>query len=210
MRKMNTKERILTESLKLFAQKGYEAVGVTEIADAVGIKAPSLYKHYKNKRAIFDSILKRVNEMDAERAKDYEMPEKTIEEARDSYHNVPIENISAFTKDIFLYWTEEEFSCCFRKLLTLEQYKNPEMGKLYQQYISGGPVRYMADIFLSLTHSEPQAFGLALEFYGPIYLLYSIYDSTSDIEYVMRLLEKHIESFSNRLNAQFTEKERLS
>ena len=49
---MNTKEKILNESLKLFAKKGYDAVGVSEIADAVKIKAPSLYKHYKSKREI--------------------------------------------------------------------------------------------------------------------------------------------------------------
>lgn len=206
MKKTDTKERILNESLKLFAQKGYEAVGVIEIADAVGIKAPSLYKHYKNKRAIFDGIIERVNKMDLEQAKDYEMPEETIEKAQNSYHGIPLEKISAYTKAIFLHWTEEEFSSRFRKLLTLEQYKKPEIGELYQQYISGGPVKYMADIFLSFTHSESEALLLALAFYGPIYLLYSIYDGTSDKELVMSLLEKHIENFSNHLDEQFIKK----
>lgn len=46
---MTTKEKILKEALNLFAEKGYNAVYVGEIADAVGIKAPSLYKHYKSK-----------------------------------------------------------------------------------------------------------------------------------------------------------------
>ena len=45
-----TKQRILSEALKLFASKGYEAVSVAQIAGAVGIKAPSLYKHYDSKR----------------------------------------------------------------------------------------------------------------------------------------------------------------
>lgn len=202
MKKTGTKEKILNEALKLFAQKGYEAVGVTEIAEAVGIKAPSLYKHYKNKRAIFDSILKRVEEMDTEQAQDYDMLEKTIEEAADSYKDVSLEKIRAFTKAMFLHWTEEEFSGCFRKLLTLEQYKNPEMGKLYRQYISDGPVQYMADVFLSMTNSESEALQAALEFYGPMYLMYSLYDSSSDKEYVMNLLEKHLDSFSNRMKRQ--------
>ncbi len=43
-----TKERILTEALTLFSVKGYEPVTVAAIAEAVGIKAPSLYKHYKS------------------------------------------------------------------------------------------------------------------------------------------------------------------
>ncbi|MDY3929578.1 MAG: helix-turn-helix domain-containing protein [Clostridia bacterium] len=200
MKSTDTKERILSEALKLFAQKGYEAVGVTEIADAVGIKAPSLYKHYKSKRDIFDSIINCVNEMDLERAKDFQMPEGTIEQMRDSYKNVSFEKISAFTKSIFLYWTQEEFSCCFRKLLTLEQYKSKEMGELYRQYISGGPLKYMADIFSSMTESAEEAMQSALLFYGPIYLLYNIYDDTSDIAFVMTLLEKHIENFSKNFN----------
>ena len=59
MKNATTKQRILIEAVKLFAKEGYEAVSVDQIANAVGIKAPSLYKHYKNKRDIFDSILRK-------------------------------------------------------------------------------------------------------------------------------------------------------
>ncbi|MGN0182537.1 MAG: TetR/AcrR family transcriptional regulator [Candidatus Ornithomonoglobus sp.] len=200
MKKTNTKERILSEALRLFAIKGYEAVGVAEIAEAVGIKAPSLYKHYKNKRAIFDSILKCVNKIDCERAEDFEMPKVSIEEESSAYKNVSFEKIGEYTKSMFLHWTEEEFFANFRKLLTLEQYNNPEMGKLYQQYISGGPVKYIADVFMETASSESEAYDLALDFYGPMYLLYSIYDAASDKQYVMTLLENHIEKFAGRLN----------
>lgn len=200
MKNKNTKDIILSEALRLFAERGYDAVGVTEIAEAVGIKAPSLYKHYKSKRDIFDSIIKRVNEMDYEKARDGEMPEQSIDKAEDSYKDIPINKIAAYTKEMFLHWTEEEFSSRFRRLLTLEQYKNHEMSELYQQYISGGPMRYMADVFLSMTDSEAEAMQTALEFYGPIYLLYSIYDGTSDKERVMSLLQNHLEVFSKQIN----------
>lgn len=40
-----TKDRILSAAVRLFARDGYEAVSVGQIAAAVGIKAPSLYKH---------------------------------------------------------------------------------------------------------------------------------------------------------------------
>ena len=46
---MKTKEKILQEASRLFSTKGYAATGVEEIAAAVGIKAASLYKHYRNK-----------------------------------------------------------------------------------------------------------------------------------------------------------------
>ena len=56
---MDTKQRILDEALTLFSEKGYANVFVGDIAERVGIKAPSLYKHYKSKRAIFDAIKKK-------------------------------------------------------------------------------------------------------------------------------------------------------
>ena len=49
MKQENTRQRILNAALELFAQYGYEAVSVGQIAEAVGIKAPSLYKHFKSK-----------------------------------------------------------------------------------------------------------------------------------------------------------------
>lgn len=43
--------------MTLFSVRGYERVTVAEIAEAVGIKAPSLYNHFKSKQDIFNAIL---------------------------------------------------------------------------------------------------------------------------------------------------------
>ena len=59
---MTTKERILNEALILFSEKGYSDVFVGDIASAVGIKAPSLYKHFKGKQEIFDSCVEKFSE----------------------------------------------------------------------------------------------------------------------------------------------------
>ena len=63
-----TKEKILLTSLKLFAQDGYEAVSISKISGELGMAKSALHKHYKNKKDIFDSIVKRMEEMDFERA----------------------------------------------------------------------------------------------------------------------------------------------
>ena len=52
----NTKENILVTALRLFAQDGYEAVSVSKIAGELGMTKGALYRHYKNKRDIFDKI----------------------------------------------------------------------------------------------------------------------------------------------------------
>ena len=49
---MSTKEKILDAALTLFAENGYDGTSVEQIAHVVGIKAPSLYKHYKGKEDI--------------------------------------------------------------------------------------------------------------------------------------------------------------
>lgn len=199
MKKEDTKQRILTEALKLFSVNGYEAVTVEQIATAVGVKAPSLYKHYKSKRDIFDSIVERMNEMDLEQAKEYDMPEGTLEETAEAYRDVPLEKVRVYTKAMFLYWTEEEFSSCFRKLLTLEQYRDAGMARLYQQYLSTGPLEYMADIFRSMSDSDETARQLALEFYGPIYLLYGVYDDTRDRAGTLAAIDRHLDRFTEHL-----------
>ncbi len=200
MKTEDTKQKILKEALKLFSQDGYEAVSVDQIAKAVGIKAPSIYKHYKSKRDIFNHILERMKEMDLERAKEYEMPDGNIEKIAVAYRETPMEKIKAYSISLFLHWTEEEFSSSFRKMLTLEQYRNPEMSQLYQQYLATGPLEYMAKLFHIMTEDETNSMQIALEFYGPIFLLYSVYDGAVDKNAVVASVDKHIDRFSQQIS----------
>lgn len=54
---ISNKEKILQVSIELFALKGYTSVSLREIAGAVGIKAASIYNHYKSKEAILEEIV---------------------------------------------------------------------------------------------------------------------------------------------------------
>ncbi|MGM9618913.1 MAG: TetR/AcrR family transcriptional regulator [Oscillospiraceae bacterium] len=185
MKHETTKERILTEAVKLFSKEGYEAVSVDQIAKAVGIKAPSLYKHYKNKRDIFDSILRRMEQQDGENARACALPEGTAETMPEAYERASVTDLITFSKQQFRYWTEDEFASSFRKLLTVEQYRSEEMQGLYQQYLGAGPLQYVADLLGSETE--------ALAFYGPMHLLYSVYDNADDKAAAYALLDAHLE-----------------
>ena len=204
-RENNTKERILEEALKLFAQSGYMGTSMNDIADKLGVTKAALYKHYKSKQEILDSIVEKMNQMDMERVKEYEMPEGSMEEVVKGYQSTALDKIKQFTKVQFLHWTQEEFPCCFRKMLTLEQYRNPEMAKLYQKYLSGEPLAYIETVFHGLTDNDKEARQLALDFYGPIFLLYSIYDGAENKEKVTDLVEQHVEHFSQMLQVEVKE-----
>ena len=53
--KQDTKTRILNTALRLFAVSGVENVSMRDIADAVGIKAASIYNHYVKKEQIVNA-----------------------------------------------------------------------------------------------------------------------------------------------------------
>ena len=204
----NTKERIMETALKLFAEKGYLGTSMNDIAKQLGFTKAALYKHYTSKQEILNRIVERMNEMDYERAKQFEMPEGNLAEIVAAYQKTPIEKVRAYSKAQFLHWTEEDFSSRFRKMLTLEQYRDPEMAQLYQKYLATGPVDYMAAIFRGLTDSEEAAQYLALEFYGPMFLLYSVSDSGAEQEQVLSLLDAHIDRFIHQMESVYRKEAR--
>lgn len=194
MKQVDTKQRILSESLRLFSENGYDAVSVAEIASAVGIKAPSLYRHYKSKRDIFDSILKKMSEADGLYADENDMPN-----VDDDYNNVSLESIKTFSVAMFKHWTDDEFAARFRRMLSLERFKNTEMAELYKSYISSGPLDYMKEVFAGMNYSESDAGQLALSFYGPMFMLYTVYDESENKKEIVSQAEMHINKFIDDL-----------
>ena len=199
----DTKGRILDAALELFAQCGYLGTSMSDIAKQLGITKAALYKHYASKQEILDRIVERMNELDRERAEEYEMPETEPDSFAEAYLRVPAGKIRAYSAAQFYHWTEETFPANFRKMLTLEQYRAPELARLYQSYLAAGPVEYMAAIFRKLTDSDEAAMQLALEFYGPMYLLYSVYDAAEEKSAVSAMLDAHIDRFIAKVEAGY-------
>jgi len=54
---MSSRPLISACALKLFAERGYDAVGVQEIVDAAGITKPSLYHHFGSKRGLLEALI---------------------------------------------------------------------------------------------------------------------------------------------------------
>ena len=56
---VETRDLILTHALELFAARGYDAVGVQELALAAGVTKPTLYHHFGNKEGILTALIAR-------------------------------------------------------------------------------------------------------------------------------------------------------
>ncbi len=195
----NTKERILEEALKLFSQNGYMGTSMSDIAAELGVTKAALYKHYTGKQEILDSIIDRMNQLDAERVRAYAMPEGDMDDVIAAYRNTDFDKIREFTRVQFLHWTEEEFPCRFRRMLTLEQYRDPAMAALYQKYLAEGPLSYMEILFAGMTGHAGDARQLALDFYEPIFLLYSIRDGMENPQEAVEMLDRHVRQFAARM-----------
>ena len=174
----NRKEEILIVALHLFARDGYEAVSVSQIAGELDMTKGALYRHYKSKRDIFDCIVQRMEQQDSERARQNEVPEESIEKVPEEYQNVSVEDFVGYSKSMFEYWTEDDFASSFRKMLTLEQFRNEEMQNLYQQYLVSGPAEYVKDLFKNMEIKNPEE--EAVKFYANMFFYYSVYDGATD------------------------------
>ena len=90
------------------------------------------------------------------------------------------EDIMTAALHLFAYWIEDDFASSFRKMLTLEQFRNEEMQKMYQQYLVSGPADYVNDLFENMGIEDPQ--GTAVTFYANLFFYYSVYDGAEDKE----------------------------
>ncbi|MCR5803045.1 MAG: TetR/AcrR family transcriptional regulator [Clostridia bacterium] len=199
---MNTKERIMDEALTLFSKKGYGDVYVGEIADAVGIKAPSLYKHFRSKKDIFDALIEEIGKRYEAQASSIGINGNDSSEDANIYMGISEDMLIKVGKDLFLYFLHDGYMSRFRKMLTLEQFRNPDLAKIYTKQFFTDPIEYQSNIFAllcgmgKLKKADPKV--MALQFYSPIYTLLTVCDRDPKMEKkALRMIEDHIKQFNS-------------
>ena len=200
MKQEDTKQKIIDKALELFAAHGYDAVSVGEIAKAVGIKAPSLYNHYPGKQAIFDAIVEST-------AKQYESDTGKINiHVQDVAQDIPV--FTGITEDalfekvrqIFVYSLHNETIRNFRRMMTIEQFRSPELASLYSKRYVERMIGYHAGIFHALIAAgeipaeDPDT--LAMMYVAPVLTLIGICDRQPEKESeCLNTLRKHVSLF---------------
>ena len=205
---MDTKHRILDEALTLFSEKGYANVYVSDIAGRVGIKAPSLYKHYRNKRAIFDAIIDEMNHRFEQQAQALSISGTDPTADAEVYKNMDEEHLIKLGNDLFRYYLHDSYTKRFRKMLTLEQFQDQELARVYSQQYFDMPLSYQGMLLglmvsqgLLVTGNVPI---MTLQFYAPIYMLLTVCDREPSREQeTMELLEGHIRQFDQLYGRNF-------
>lgn len=198
---MDTKKKILDAALTLFSEKGYGNVYVGHIADAVGIKAPSLYKHYKSKQDIFDAILEEMKKSYEKQAGNLGMNGNSIDMDGNLFSTISEDKLVEMGTGLFLYFLHDDYTQKFRKMLTIEQFHNSELAGLYSKQYLDDPLQYQTGLFsLISTGRKLKQYDsnmMALQFYSPIYMLLTLCDRQPDREpEALQMLEQHIRQFS--------------
>ena len=197
---MTTKERILDEALTLFSEKGYANVFVGDIADRVGIKAPSLYKHFKSKKAIFEAIIDEMNRRFAEQAKAMQINGSDAAADAGIYKSLPEDQLLKLGREFFLYYLHDDYNRKFRKMLTLEQFHDKDLATVYSKLYVDDPLSYQGMLFGFMVTAgvlkTDNVQVMTLHFYSPIYFMLTICDREPDREpEMLKLLDEHIKQF---------------
>ena len=312
------KEKILRTALRLFAQEGYEAVSISRIAGELGLSKGALYRHYRDKRDVLDSIVREMERRDAEGAQEYALPgaeeteamaarrteENGVQETRaegqaagntsGAQEEEPSEGMGAsavlsgglpggaefaaaqdgelsggagfsgareeepsgsagfsgaqeeepsggaefsgareeepsggegfsgaqrealtngtespaatprqlteYARRMVRYWTRDEFAADFRRMLTLEQYRDPEMARMLRQYLTIGPMEYTALLLenMGVSHARERAAALC----GGMYMLICAGDGAEDAAECIALVDAHLERMRRELERE--------
>ena len=134
----DTKERILDEALRQFSQKGYDGTNIRELTASLGLEKSSMYKHYKSKEEIWNSLLDRMIAYYNERF--------------GSTENLPpvpdtLDELVAMTMRMVDTTVHDERIVMTRKLLSIEQYRDVRARQLATKHFLTGLTEMFTHIF---------------------------------------------------------------
>ena len=143
---MNTKEKILYNSLEMFAKSGYNAVSIRDIARTVNIKESSIYYHFKNKQDILDSIVKQYEEH-------INLLTDKLNTALSRMNNSEPFSFYAMKEYFFEQYLFDPFCNQMMRFMMIEQFHNEIMQTLYKHYLFELPEKIQTGAFVMMSRS---------------------------------------------------------
>ena len=156
MEKGNTRQQILQAALELFSTQGFEATSMSQIADAVGIRKASVYSHFESKQALLDALLQETLEQydrySLFAGADWDDPAFTA-----ARQDIPPDRAVEKILQQVRYILHDPQISRSRKMLTIEQFRNPTLGPADPAELYGGAALFYRPGALS--HPPGQAGG---------------------------------------------------
>ena len=189
----NTKQGILEAALELFSVQGFEATSISQIASAVGIRKASLYSHFESKQAILDALVRDVLDQYAAHSI-FARPDGDSEDAPTP------EATERMILEQLRYILHDPHISRARKMLVVEQFRNPELAQLQTRQNYTDVLTYFTSLVERLIRSgvlageDPEI--MAAQLCLPISAWINLCDREPEREdEVMELVGRHIAQF---------------
>ena len=165
----NTKDVIEQVALDLFSKKGFKAVSIRDICKGVGIKESSVYYHFKNKQAIMDSLLEKIDVLIEDmKAKFNGSFPRIIDVPEDAMCEVAIGFLKNYLLNPYVYK--------MIAVLTIERMSDANAWMNYQRIVFELPLLQQERIFAQMIPKgfvkENAQVILAQEYYAVIYFAF--------------------------------------
>ena len=137
----DTKERILEAALEMFSQNGYAGTNIRELSASLGLVKSGVYKHYESKEAIWNALL---DQMIAYYTDHFG--------SADHLPPVPdsLEALTRLTMRMVNVTVHDEKIAMTRKVLTLEQFRDPRARELATKHFLTGLTDMFTRIFTGM------------------------------------------------------------
>ncbi|AGK99384.1 TetR/AcrR family transcriptional regulator [Clostridium pasteurianum] len=193
----NTKDKIICVSIDEFANKGYDKASMRKIADKVGIKASSIYNHFKSKDEILEEIFKYYRNVFYQYDVILKIDEVSIQ--KDTIPNILKRGLYSVVNTI----KNPEITNIL-KIIIKEQFKNKKIRKFFlEEFIENPRIfieKFLKDLMKNKFIKEDNACLLAQEFHA--FAIYKIYEefmlkdmSHINIDELQQQISEHIDFF---------------
>lgn len=198
MDKIPTKDRILDSALTLFSEKGYDGVGVDLIAENAGIKGPSLYKHFKGKEDILDSLIAKVESYYEANFGSVNNPGKTP---------ASMDELIEMSLNRIKFTLHDPVVKKVRRMLTMEQFRNRRIALLATKYNIDSVQEMYHRIFQAMMDNgimrKADPALISMIFAAPVSLLIQMCDREPDREQeAMERIEKIFRYFADEYTSK--------
>lgn len=201
LKSKNTKEKIIAVSIEEFACKGYDNASMRKIAERVGIKASSIYNHFKNKEEILEEIFKYYRNVFYEDDVVFDINEITITE--DTIPNMLKQGVFSVVTAL-----KKPEMTNILKIMIKEQFKIQKIREFFLVEFIQNPRIFMEKFMKGIMEigiiKEGNPYLLSQEFQAfPIYKLYEEFMlkdmNNIDIDGLQEQINEHIDFFWKRI-----------
>lgn len=188
----STRQKILDAALDLFSTQGFKATSVSQIADRVGIRKASMYSHFASKQEILESLMQ-------ETMKHYER-HTIFFDSRIADQDLNVKSITEIIVGQIRYIIHEPQIVKGRKMLTVEQFRNPILAELQTKQNYTNVMNFFAGLVKKLIEqgkladNDPEI--MAAQLCLPISVWINLCDREPEREdEVTELIRRHITQF---------------